>query len=82
MPKIYPEALAYCVLWTALALAGFHFLGLKAGLALSVGLFAIVMPASALILARTGNFTLERAVRWSILAVAALILLSLADLNG
>jgi hypothetical protein len=82
MPKIYPEALLYCILWTALALAGFHFLGLKAGLALSVGLFLIVMPASALILARTGNFRLERGVRWGILAVAVLILFSLFDLGA
>jgi len=82
MPKIYPEALLYCVLWTALALAGFHYFGLKAGLALSVGLFLIVMPASALILARTGNFKLERGVRWGVLIVAALALLSLIDLGG
>ena len=82
MPKIYPEALLYCILWTALALAGFHFLGLKAGLALSVGLFLIVMPTSALILVRTGNFRLERGIRWAILAVAALILFSLADLGA
>jgi len=80
--KIYPEALLYCILWTGLALAGFHFLGLKAGLALSIGLFLIVMPASALILARTGDFRLERGVRWAILAVAALVLLSLVDLGG
>ena len=82
MPRIYPEALLYCILWTGLALAGFHFLGLKAGLALSIGLFLIVMPASALILARTGNFRLERGVRWAILVVAALVLLFLADLGG
>ncbi len=82
MPRIYPEALLYCILWTGLALAGFHLLGLKAGLALSVGLFLIVMPASALILARSGNFGLERGVRWAILAAAALILFSLADLDG
>lgn len=82
MPKIYPEALLYCILWTALALAGFHFLGLKAGLALSVGLFLLIMPASALILAQTGNFKLERGVRWAILTVAALILFAITDLVG
>ncbi|MGZ8997878.1 MAG: hypothetical protein ACXW2T_03375 [Allosphingosinicella sp.] len=81
MGKVNPEALLYCILWTALALAGFHFLGIKAGLALSVGLFLIVMPSSALILARTGNFRLERGVRWGILAVAAVLLFSLADLG-
>jgi hypothetical protein len=82
MPKIYPEALLYCILWTVLALAGYHFVGLKAGLALSVGLFLIVMPMSALILAQTGNFGLERGVRWAILAASALILFSITDLGG
>jgi hypothetical protein len=82
MPKIYPEALLFCILWAALAVAGFSLLGLKAGLALSVGLFVIIMPASVLILSRTGNFMLERGVRWAILAAAALALLSLAGLVG
>jgi hypothetical protein len=81
MPKIYPEALLYCILWVALAVAGWSLLGLKAGLALSVGLFLVIMPASALILSRTGNFALEKGVRWVILALAALALLALADLS-
>lgn len=76
------DALAYCVAWAALAFAGWHFSGLAAGLLLSVGLFLIVMPASALILTRTGNFRLERGVRWGILAIAALALLSFVDLSG
>jgi hypothetical protein len=75
MPKLYPEALAFCVVWVALALLGWHLAGWPAGLALSVGLFLIVMPASALTLSRTGSFTVERAVRWGILAVAAAVLL-------
>jgi hypothetical protein len=82
VPKLYPEALLFCVLWTALAVAGFALVDWKAGLALSVGLFALLMPSSALILSRTGNFGLEKAVRWTILAVAALILFSVADLAG
>lgn len=81
MPKLYPEALAFCLLWAALAVAGFSLLGLKAGLILSIGLLLLIMPSSALILARTGNFRLERAVRWAILVVATLALLSLADLS-
>ena len=81
MPRIYPEALLYCVLWVALALFGLDRLGWKAGLALSVGLFLIVMPASAIILSRTGNFALERGVRWAILAAAAIGLFSLIDLG-
>jgi hypothetical protein len=80
MPKLYPEALAFCILWMALAIWGWSLLGLTAGLLLSVGLFLIVMPSSALILSRTSNFALERGVRWGILALAALALLSTADL--
>lgn len=76
MPKLYPEALAFCVVWVALALLGLHFAGWRAGLALSVGLFLIVMPASALTLSRTGSFGTERAVRWGILGLAALALLA------
>jgi hypothetical protein len=81
MPRIYPEALAYCILWAALAVAGYVLAGWQAGALLSVGLFVIVMPASALILARTGNFAAERAVRWGLLVVAGLILLSFLDLR-
>ena len=79
--RLHLEALAYCILWTALALYGLDRLGWKAGLSLSVGLFLIVMPASALILSRTGNFSLERAVRWGILAAAAaaIVLFSFLD---
>jgi hypothetical protein len=82
VPKIYPEALLFCVLWVALAVAGWSLLGLTAGLALSVGLFLVIMPVSAITLSRTGSFALERALRWGILAVAALALFSLADLGG
>jgi hypothetical protein len=74
MPRLYPEALLFCVVWVALAVAGWAYAGMRAGLALSVGLFLIVMPASAITLSKTGNFALERAVRWGILLVAALIL--------
>ena len=81
MPKFYPEALLFCVLGAALALAGLSWGGWKAGLSLSLGLFAIIMPTSALILSRTGKFALERGVRWAILAAAALLLLSLTDLS-
>ncbi|MDB5720814.1 MAG: hypothetical protein JWP15_1432 [Alphaproteobacteria bacterium] len=81
MPKIYPEALAYCILWAALAVAGFMLAGWQAGALLSVGLFLIVMPASALVLTRTGNFVAERAVRWGILVVAAILLASFLDLR-
>jgi hypothetical protein len=81
MPRLYPEALLFCVLWTVLAVTGFALVDWKAGIALSVGLFALIMPASALILSRTSNFVLEKAVRWAILAAAALVLFSVADLG-
>jgi hypothetical protein len=76
MPKLYPEALLFCILWAALAIYGGLELGWKAGAALTLGLFILIMPTSALILSRTGSFQLERWVRWGILAVGALILLS------
>ena len=80
--KFHPDPLLYSVLWVALALFGLDRFGWKAGLALSIGLFLIVMPASAIILSRTGNFALERIVRWSILAVAAIALFAIVDLAG
>ena len=81
MPRLHIEAALFCLAWALLALAGWNWLGLKAGLILSVGLFLIIMPTSALTLSRTGSFALERGVRWGILAVAAAITLSLADLG-
>lgn len=80
--KFHPEAMLYCLLWVALALFGLDRMGWKAGLFLSIGLFLVIMPASFLILSRTGNFGLERGVRWGILAVAAIALLSIADLGA
>jgi len=82
MPKLYPEALAFCIAWSALAIWGWAALGLKAGLLLSVGLFLIIMPSSALILSRTSNFGLEKAVRWGILLLAAIAVFSAVDLTA
>lgn len=79
---IHFEALIYSLLWVAVAIAGAILIDWRAGLALSVGLFLIVMPTSALILSKTGNFATERTVRWGILAVAALVAASVADLSG
>ncbi|HEY0445195.1 MAG TPA: hypothetical protein VGD19_01955 [Allosphingosinicella sp.] len=59
---------------------GWRLAGMKAGLLLSVGLFLLVMPSSALILSRTGSFAAERAVRWGLLAIAAIALASYVDL--
>ena len=82
MPKLYPEALLFCLLWAALAIYGGLELGWKAGAVLTLGLFILIMPTSALILSRTGSFKLERGVRWAILTVAAAVLLSALDLQG
>ena len=81
MPKLYPEALLFCVLWAALAWFGWSRISWQAGIALTLGLFAVIMPASAVTLSRTGNFAVERGVRWTILVIAALIAISLADLG-
>ena len=82
MPRLYPEALLFCILWAVLAIYGGLELGWKAGAALTLGLFILIMPTSATILSRTGSFQLERWVRWGILAAAAVVLLSVIDLQA
>ena len=76
------DALAYCVIWAALAIFAWDRAGTKAGLLVSLGLFPVIMRASATILSRTGNFAAEQAVRWGILAAAAIGLLSYLDAAG
>lgn len=82
MPKLYPEALLFCAVWAGLAIWGGLELGWKAGAALTLGLFVLIMPTSAMILSRTGSFKLERGVRWGILAAAAVVLISMVDLQS
>jgi hypothetical protein len=82
MPRLYPEALLFCAIWAALAIYGGLELGWKAGAALTLGLFILIMPTSAAILSRTGSFQLERGVRWAILTVAAAVLLSALQVQG
>ena len=82
MRRLNLDALLYCLAWAVLAILGFQVGGLRLGLILSAGLFIIIMPLSAFLLSRTGSFTIERSVRWSILAVAALGLLSYWDLHS
>ncbi len=72
MPKLHAEAALFGVLWVALAFAGAYLFDLRVGIALSVGLLFIIMPASALILSKTGNFELERSVRWGILGLSGI----------
>lgn len=80
--KLHWDALVFCLLWALLAAVGLRLEGLRAGLLLSIGLFPVIMLSSMLILSRTGNFALERGVRWAILIAAAVALASFADLSG
>ena len=82
LPRFNADALIYCIAWAALAIIGWDVGGMRAGLLLSVGLFLIVMPTSAVVLSRTGSFRLERGIRWGILVVAALALFSFADIGA
>ena len=72
MPKLHVEALIFSLCWAALAILGGIQAGLWAGAALSAGLLLIIMPTSSYVLSKTGNFALERQVRWGILVLAAL----------
>jgi hypothetical protein len=74
MPKLHVEALTFCIAWAAVAVTGFFTAGPIAGALLTVGLMLIVMPTSATIISKTEDVALERQIRWSILAVAALTL--------
>jgi hypothetical protein len=76
MPRLYPEALLFCAVWAGLAIYGGLELGSKAGAVLTLGLFILIMPTSAVILSRTGSFTVERAGRWALLTVAAAVLIT------
>ena len=75
MPKLHFEALFFCAVWALLAITGAVLADWWIGALLSAGLFLVLMPASALILSRTGDFGLERQVRWALLAAAAVGLL-------
>ena len=75
MPRLHAEALVFCLAWIALAVTGAALAGFYASAALVIVPMLIIMPASSLILSKTGNFSLERQVRWGILALAAAALL-------
>ena len=72
MPKFHAEALIFCLAWAALAVLAFVRAGYLAGAVMSVGLLILIMPASSLVLDKTGDFAKERMARWGILALAAL----------
>jgi uncharacterized protein (DUF58 family) len=82
MPRIYPEPLLFCLAWAALALAAGIMASIWMGILFSAGLALILMPLTATIVTKTGDFTLERQVRWGLLAVAALGLTIWLNVSG
>ncbi len=74
MSRLHAEGLIFCLVWAALAWFAGQRAGFYVGTLLSVGLLLILMPVTGLVLSKTGNFALERQLRWSILAAAALAL--------
>ena len=74
MPKLYAEPLLFCLAWAALAIAAGIMASIWMGILFSAGLALILMPLTATIVTKTGDFTLERQVRWGLLVLAALAL--------
>ena len=72
MPKIYPEPLLFCLAWAALAITAGIMGSIWMGILFSAGLAIVLMPLTATIVTKTGDFTLERQVRWGLLVLAAL----------
>ena len=72
MTKFHPEALLFCVVWAALAIAGGVYAGWWAGALLSLGLLVLISASSMQILSQSEDPAMERQVRWGILIVAAL----------
>jgi hypothetical protein len=72
MPRFNAEALIFCLAWAALAIIAFIRAGYLVGSVMSVGLLLLIMPASSLVLDKTGDLARERQVRWAILVLAAL----------
>jgi hypothetical protein len=75
MPKLHPEPLIFCLSWAALAIAAAVMGGIWLGILFSAGLTIVLMPLSATIISKSGNFALERQVRWGLLAAAAVALM-------
>ena len=72
MPKLHVEALVFALAWVTLAVTAAMRAGWIAGAVLTAGLLVVIMPTSSIVLTKTGNFALERRVRWGILVLAAL----------
>ena len=82
MRSLNLEALAFCLTWITIVMAGWILAGWLTGLALTIGLFVLIMGSSTIIFATSGDLLLERRLRWGILTASALLLLSFADLRG
>jgi uncharacterized protein (DUF58 family) len=74
MPKLHPEPLLFCLAWAGLAIAAGIMASIWMGILFSAGLALILMPLTAAIVSKTGDFALERQVRWGLLALAGLAL--------
>jgi len=72
MSPLNLDALAFAAAWAALALIAGMVGGFYMGGGLALALIVVVMPLSAFILAKTGDFALERKIRWGMFAAAAL----------
>jgi uncharacterized protein (DUF58 family) len=72
MPRIYPEPLLFCLAWAALAITAGMMASIWMGILFSAGLALVLMPLTAAIVSKTGDFALERQIRWGMLVLAAL----------
>ena len=82
MSRVNFEALAFSLVWIIIAMAGGILAGWVAGVILSVGVLFLIMASSAVIFSTSGNLVLERSVRWGILIVSAVALISYVSANG
>jgi hypothetical protein len=72
MPKLHPEPMVFCLAWAALAFTAAITASVWVGILFSAGLAIVLMPLSAAIISKTGDFGLERQARWGLLVLAAL----------
>ena len=71
MPRLDIEALLFCAAWAALALYAGLVSGWPAGAVITVGLMLLVMPTSAVAIARFDSRAVERAARWILLLLVS-----------
>jgi uncharacterized protein (DUF58 family) len=82
MPKIHPEPLLFCLAWAALAITAGILGSVWMGILFSAGLALVLMPLTATVVSKTGDFALERQVRWGLLVVAAVGLTIWLNVSG